>query len=155
MGVNFLTSNKIGAALMTAASGEVPHGAVASATAFLYTSNVIDTQGFDEITFFAAPNATGAARARLKVGMASATGDTMDDIVGSGIVGTAAHQTLAVSVVKPQKRYLVGKVAATGGVLGKIWYILSNPRDLPVSNNRSGATGAVSEIHLTAATGTA
>lgn len=153
MARNLLSSIQFRSVLMVAGSGEVSMSAAASATTFLAGTPFIDTQGFDEFTAFANPGGT----AQIKLQMASTTATSAEDITGSNVTGGAAHQLLAVSLVKPQKRYVKALVAATvGAVRGKIMWALSQPRDLPVTNVVSGASGmAVSEIHLAKATGTA
>lgn len=153
MARNLLASVQFRSTLMVAGSGEVTMTAQASATTFYRGTAVVDTQGFDEFTGFANPGGTS----QIKLAMASATGDTFDDIAGSNVTGSAAHQLLAVSVTRPQKRYVKALVATTvGAVSGKIWYALSQPRDLAVTNVLAGASGmAASEIKLSAATGTA
>lgn len=153
MGKNLLKNVQLRSSLLIASSGEVSMTAAASATTFYCATPVIDMQGFDEFTAFCNPGGT----AQVKVGMASATGDTFDDITGSNVTGSAAHQLLAVSIVKPQKRYVKALVAATvGAVRGKIFWALSQARTVPVTNTVAGATGmAAAEVHLSAATGTA
>lgn len=153
MARNLLSSVKFRSTLMIAGSGEVPMTAAASATTFFAASAVVDTQGYDEFTAWANPGGT----AHIKLAMASATGDTFDDITGTKVSGSAAHQLLMVSIVKPQKRYVKALVACTvGAVNGKIAYALSQPRNAGITQTVAGASGvAVAEIHVSAATGTA
>ena len=153
MARNLLSSVKWRSTLMVASSGEVTMTAAASATTFFAGTAVVDTQGYDEFTAMANPGGT----AKLKLQMASATGDTFDDITGTSLTGSAAHQLLAVSIVKPQKRYVKALVACTvGAVNGKITWGLGQARDMGITQTVAGASGvAAAEIHLSAATGTA
>ncbi len=155
MARQFLTSNVVRSVLMTAASGEVPMTAAASATGFVYGSPFVDMNGYNEITFFAAPSSTGAARSKIKLQMASTTATSAEDITGSKVTATAAHQMIASSIVKPGKRFMKALVATTGGALGKIGWVQSQARDLAISNHITGASGAVVGIVYSAATGTA
>lgn len=155
MARNLLGTVQFRSALFIASSsGEISMSAAASATTFVALTAVVDTQGFDEVTFMANPGGT----AQIKVLMASgSTATAAEDITGSNVTGSAAHQLLAVSITKPQKRYLRAAVATTvGAVRGKWICALSQARDVPVVNVLAGASGmATSEIKLSAATGTA
>lgn len=150
---NFITANILRAHALSAASGALLP--TAAATGGAYVTVPVDMQGADEITFFARPSATGAARGTLKVQMATATGATFEDITGSSLAGAAARQSLAVSVVRPGKRYVRASITATGGAIGPVWSVRSQVRAAPVTNTVTGSGGAKYEIHLQPATGTA
>lgn len=150
---NFLTNHKLNSMCYTAGSGEVTISAAASATTFLSSIPFHDTAGYDEITFLA----NGNGITQIKAQMASTTATSAEDITGTLITATSASQLVAVSVIRPRKRYVKALVAVTtGAVRGKWVSIMSQGRGVPVTQTVAGASGVnVGEIHLSPATGTA
>lgn len=116
------------------------------------TSDVVDTQNFQCVTFVGSVTTANAGTfAKVQQGAASNLSDAAD-LKGTKLVPGDNGDSFLIEVVRPIKRYL--RVHLTRGaatVTGDIYAVLSGPRTVPVTH---GST-IDSELHASPDEGTA
>ncbi|MCA0354712.1 MAG: hypothetical protein LCH85_22185 [Chloroflexi bacterium] len=122
-------------------------------------SSVVDTQGYEAVTFvaaFGALTATQVTSVKVQQGTQAGGGD-MTDLEGT-LTGPLAdgdgNKLITVEVIKPRERYVRAVInrGTANAVIDGVFAILTNPRVAPITQDSSVA---FSERHASPAEGTA